>query len=51
MVLRRLLKQWSEPLQVALCLSLRAVLEQDILGGSSIFYSSPNWMTADRRPG
>lgn len=37
MVVRRLLKQWSEPLWAALCPSLGAhLLEQSILGGSWI---------------
>lgn len=39
MVVRRLLKQWHEPLQAAQCPSLRAhLLEQGILGGAE---SSP----------
>lgn len=39
-VRRRLLKQWSEPLQAVLGPRFRAqLLEQDILGGSSICYN------------
>lgn len=49
---RSLLKQWSEFLQAMLCPRFRAhLLEQDILGGSSIYYGFPNWRTADQRPG
>lgn len=52
MVVRRLRKQWSEPLQAARCPSLGAhLLEQGILGGagSSTFPGSPfsiiEWMS------
>lgn len=39
-MVRRLLKQWSEPLRAALCPSLGAhLLEQGILGGSWIYTS------------